>query len=519
MEIETVRPGPDGYSANTQRTGEIAMMHTTTHSVPLPRPVSQTSLPKLAAMIVAAIAGSAVGATITVGPNLADFDYITITAAIAAAQSGDEIVIEPDTYPENLFISGKDLTLRNAGDGEVIIFGQGLNKCLRVTGSGTDTDVVLEGLTFRDGFSASFGGGVAIEIGTSAQIIDCVIEDSHSTTSGGGLYMSGSGTITGTVLRNNTSDANGGGLYLAGQSGVTSFVDCQFIQNGAVEGGGLADAQPGGRSGFVGCRFYRNSAVNRGGAIAILATPAQGGGIRVKQAEFIENRADLAGGAVWVSDGDFFWAENSLFVGNSAGTIGGVLRNEQLAELVNCTLAFNEVDAAGVNDTFESNRTDSDTRLLNCIVVNASAGSHAGPGNFDAFYSLLPEAPSGTPDANGSFDADPMFVDPDGLDSDLGNDFMLKSTSPAIDAGNSLGGLGPIDISAILLDLAGLNRNVDDPDTVNTGVPAWALNIDLGAFEFQPAGQPDCLADLNGDGQLTFGDITTFINAFDAGCP
>jgi predicted outer membrane repeat protein len=468
-------------------------------------------------MLVAAITGSALGATITVGPNLIDFDYITLTAAIAGAQSGDEIIIQPDIYPENLLISGKDLSLRNAGGGEVIIFGQGLNKCLRVSGAGTD--VVLEGLTFRDGFSTTFGGGVAIELNTTAQIIDCVIEDSHCTTSGGGLYMSGSGTITGTILRNNTSDANGGGLYLEGSTGTTSFIDCQFIENGAVEGGGLADGQPGGRSGFVGCRFSRNSAVNRGGAIAVLGTVSVGGGVRVKQGEFVENRADLAGGAVWVSDGDIFWAENSLFVRNSAGSIGGALRNEQLAEFVNCTLAFNEVDAAGVNDTLESNRADADTRLLNCIVVNASAGSHAGPGDLDAFYSLLPEAPSGTPDADGSFNADPMFVDPEGLDNDEGNDFMLIATSPAIDAGDSLGGLGQIDVTAILLDLAGRDRNVDDPDTANTGVSAWALNIDLGAFEFQPADERDCLADLNGDGILDLQDVTRFVGSFTAGCP
>lgn len=493
------------------------MTNPMTKSVPRSRAASQPSFLRSAAMLVAAIAGSATGATITVGPNLAEFDFITITAAIASAQSGDEILIEPDIYPENLLISGKDLTLRNAGAGQVVIFGQGLNKCLRVTGAGTD--VVLEGLTFRDGFSTSFGGGVAIELGTSAQITDCIIEDSHCTTSGGGLYMSGSGTITRTIIRNNTSGANGGGVYLAGATGLTAFVDCRFIQNGALEGGALADNQPGGRSSFLNCRFERNSAVNRGGAIAVLGTVAQGGGVRVKQAEFIENRADLAGGAVWVSDGDIFWAENSLFVRNSAGTIGGVLRNEELAEFVNCTLAFNEVDAPGVNDTFESNRADSDTRLLNCIVVNASAGSHAGPGDFDAFYSLIPEAPSATPDADGSFNADPMFVDPDGLDSDPGNDFMLMATSPAIDAGNSLGGLGPIEVTAILLDLAGDNRNVDDPDIANTGVPAWALNIDLGAYEFQPANGSDCLADLNTDGLLTFADIAAFLNAFNAGCP
>lgn len=36
--------------------------------------------------------------TLTVGPNFNDYDYITITAAIANAASGDEILIEPGLY-------------------------------------------------------------------------------------------------------------------------------------------------------------------------------------------------------------------------------------------------------------------------------------------------------------------------------------------------------------------------------------------------------------------------------------
>jgi predicted outer membrane repeat protein len=312
--------------------------------------------------------------TITVGPSLVDYDYITITAAIANAVSGDEIIIQPGLYAENLDVINKDLELRNAGGGIVTIFGQDLDKCFRSSGSATD--VVLEGITFTNGFSTTAGGGVSIEGGSRAEIIDCVIENNHSDFVGGGLYMSGGGTVTNTIIRNNTSDNNGGGVDLRGVLSKT-FTNVLIENNTGVEGGGLSYSTTGDIVDFVDCTFRNNTAINRGGAIAVAGTAGNSasGIVETSDCVFSMNHAGIAGGAIWVSDQDIYRALNCVFEMNSAQNSGGAIRNEQLVDLVHCTLVNNDVLNEGISDSLESNRSDADTRLLNCVVINATPGS------------------------------------------------------------------------------------------------------------------------------------------------
>jgi predicted outer membrane repeat protein len=464
------------------------------------------------ALVLGAMSAGALADTITVGPNFVDYDYITITAAIANAASGDEILIAPGLYAENLSVVDKDLALRNAGGGTVTVFGQDLNKCF--VSSGTTTDVVLEGIVFTRGFSTSAGAGVSIEGGSRATIIDCVIEDSHSEFVGGGLYMSGGGTVMNTIIRNNVSDGNGGGIDLRGTL-AKSFVNCLIEGNTGVEGGGLSYSTTGNIASFDGCTFRGNTATSRGGAIALLGIAGNSGAaiIDVNKCVFSMNHAQSAGGAIWISDQDVFRALNSVFELNTAEFVGGVVRNEQVFDAVNCTFVNNDVIAAGVSDSFESNRADADTNLMNCVVVNASAASHIGAGDFNVTFSLIPEAPTGEADSNGNFSGDPMFVDL------VGGDYTLMAGSAAIDAGNSRGVLGPVDVLDVDTDFNGDVRNLDDPDTENTGLSTWELCVDLGAFEFQPSGGADCAADLTGDGVLNFFDVSAFLSAYNAGCP
>ncbi len=468
---------------------------------------------KIAVLLTMTASGSMLLAdTITVGPDLGAYDYITITAAIANAASGDEILITPGLYAENLSVSGKDLALRNAGGGAVTVFGQDLDKCFFSTGS--DTDVTLDGITFTRGFSASAGGAISIEGGSSATIIDCIIEDSHSDFVGGGLYMSGGGSVTDTIIRNNTSSSNGGGVDLRGVLTKT-FTNCLIEGNTGVEGGGLSYSTIGDVVVLKECTFRNNTATSRGGAIAVLGTAANtnAGIVNTDKCVFSMNHAQVAGGAVWISDQDIFRALNCVFELNTAENIGGVVRNEQVFDAVNCTFVNNDVIAPGVSDTFESNRSDSNTFLLNCVVVNQSPASNVGPGNFYAQYSLIPEAPTGETDEDGNFSADPMFVDQNA------GDYMLTFGSPAIDAGNSRGTLGPVDLLDVDTDLNGDVRNLDAPDTINTGVSTWELCVDLGAFEYQPSATNDCPADITGDGVLNFFDVSAFLSAFSTGCP
>lgn len=466
---------------------------------------------RIAQLIALATATSVAQAeTFTVGPSFTDFDFITITAAIAASSDGDVIEIQPGLYPENLEIVNFDLTLRNAGGGTVTVFGQGLDKCLRISGPGAD-EVVIEGITFSNGFSTSAGGGVSVEGSASATITDCIIENSSSDTGGGGFYVSGGVVMSDTIIRDNTSTGDGGGILIFSGSFDRIFTNVTIEGNTGVEGGGMAYVTSSDTADFVDCRFIGNRATSRGGAIAVLGTGLTGI-VDVENTVFESNSAVRAG-AIWVSDQDIFRATNSLFVNNSADTLGGVCRNEEIFEAINCTFVNNAAGDEPSNDSFESNRTDAQTRLLNCIVINDSAGSFSGIGNFVPSYSLIPEAGAGPADSNGNFNADPMFVDA------LMGDYRLMAASPAIDAGNSRGVLGGIDVLDILTDLNGNVRNLDDTDTSNTGVSTWELCVDLGAYEFQPVVEPDCIADITDDGILDFFDVSAFLSAFGDGCP
>jgi len=269
-----------------------------------------------------------------------------------------------------------------------------------------------------------------------------------------------------------------------------------------------AYASAGERATFKNITFDSNTATNRGGAVANLGAATQGV-MRFDQCVFTGNIAGGSSGAIWVSALDYTKAVNCLFINNSAGTTGGAVRNEHLFDAINCTFVGNTATAGA--DTFETTSGDI-TLLVNSIVTNSTATSHSGPGFFVLRNSILPEGPSGTPDANGNFNADPMFI------NQGTGDYRLSSNSPAIDAGRSLGTFGTIDITSISTDLDGLVRNLDDTDTPNTGIPAWELNIDIGAYEFQPTTIADCPADQNFNGTLEAADFTAWISNFNNGC-
>lgn len=460
------------------------------------------------------LAQAAVADTLTVGPNLVDFDHITINAAIVAAADGDEIVVEPDLYPENLVINNKDITIRRLDTpGEVIIFGQGIGGVFEIISS----SVTLRGLTITGGQTAN-DAGIRAETPSVLTVEDCVIEDNHATSTTGGVYAGARLTMRNTIVRNNTSPTAAGGVYLRG-SGPHLIESCLFENNDA----GTTDASPdeGGalvvdtasQVRVVETTFRENSSTWRGGAVATL----QSSDLRFDRCTFESNTSPHSS-AIWISDADAARANNCLFVNNVATAFGGVVYNEQLFECVNCTFVGNTDSSA--NNSFQGVRTDSQTALLNCIVVNPSAGSHGGSGIFTPRHSLIPEG-GATPDVNGNFDADPMFVDAPG------GDFRLMGGSPAIDAGDSLGKLptssASVSVLTLDVDFDGDVRNLDDPNTPNTGVPAWELNIDLGAYEFQPGGSvvPGCnVADLAIPYDvLDFSDVIAFLTAFGAGCP
>ena len=177
-----------------------------------------------------------------------------------------------------------------------------------------------------DNGNGTSGGGVCISNGTFTMSGDAVISGNTATGSGGGVFVSGSGdftmtggTIGGTDRGSQNSAENGGGVYIhdgtftmsggavisgntAGSSGGGVFVSGsgKFIMNGGTIGG-----SGGGRP---------NSAENGGGVYIHNGTFTMSG-----SAVISENNATSSGGGVYVYETGEFTMEG--------GTIGGAIAN------------------------------------------------------------------------------------------------------------------------------------------------------------------------------------------------
>jgi pectin methylesterase-like acyl-CoA thioesterase len=97
-------------------------------------------------------------------------DYLTIQAAIDASVDGDEIVVAPGRYRENILMLGKQIVLRstNPDDPDIvastIIDASGAGRVVTFTGTET-SQCMLTGFTIT--------GGLLLDSGYSGYRADC----------------------------------------------------------------------------------------------------------------------------------------------------------------------------------------------------------------------------------------------------------------------------------------------------------------------------------------------------------
>lgn len=224
--------------------------------------------------------------------------YTTIQEAIDEAEEGDEIVVSPGTYHENIDFNGKNITLRStdpdhpertviegSGEGPVVTFVAESEKKLRDTlpsaalqgftiqnASGNNgVGVYLEGVSLiieqniitknedggiyvEDGYAEisgntiteNTGSGIAVTNGASAYIHDNTITG-NTGGDGGGIYVSGSGTtenpvrISNNTITGNTAGLGGGGIFVGGGSDAEisgNTITGNTAESGQNNGGG-----------------------------------------------------------------------------------------------------------------------------------------------------------------------------------------------------------------------------------------------------------------------------------------
>ncbi|MHC4867164.1 MAG: right-handed parallel beta-helix repeat-containing protein, partial [Planctomycetota bacterium] len=421
--------------------------------------------------------------------RLVPAQYPTIQAAIDSAVDGDTVVVEPNTYYENINFRGKSITLTSTdpNDPGATIIDANASGTVVTFPDNAGATCVLAGFTITNGNALgrpSSGGGILCHSGTIT-INNCIITgNSAGEGGGGGIYNEyGDLTLAGCTFIGNVVDCamffcGGGGIF--NQYGNLILTDCTFSDNVAVGGNGGGIYSMEGELTLTDCRFSLNSAAFEGGGVATDYKR-----VTVTNCTFTGNSADWGGGM-----NNSHWgatATNCIFTGNSAEKGGGIctkdLRNGDLTlRLSNCTFSGNVADNYGGAVCYQRG---GNLMLTDSIAWGNSAneGPHLAfeeGGTVSVSHSCLqgghwdvypPEAVLNWP--NGSIDAEPRFVIGPKGDHYLSQIVAGQgSDSPCVDAGSDLATNLGMDVSTTRTD------EVSDVGTVDMGYhyPAGTLS-------------------------------------------
>ncbi len=223
-----------------------------------------------------------------VAPVIVPDDATTVAEAVAIAGHGGSVALRPGTYPANVDLGSKDVTVfglgRNADD---VVIDARLNG--RAFTAIAGESLTLAHLTVTGGEAAS-GGAVRLDDGDLV-LTDVTLRGNHATGDGGGVLAARSHVdLTDVRFVANTAGARGGGLRL-------DYCDYRLV-----------------RPVFVG-----DSAGIRGGAMDV--TGASGLQQATRSAMFSENRAPT-GSAIFREGYGTAWIEHAGFTSNAgAGAV------------------------------------------------------------------------------------------------------------------------------------------------------------------------------------------------------
>jgi hypothetical protein len=116
-------------------------------------------------------------------------DILTIQDSLCLAADGDEIVVAPGIYHENIHFCGPDVVLRGSDPQNTVPDGGGAGPVTSFTGYETEA-CILTGFTITGG-SAGYGGGIyggRWDDRTHATIQNNVITGNSAANYGGGLF-------------------------------------------------------------------------------------------------------------------------------------------------------------------------------------------------------------------------------------------------------------------------------------------------------------------------------------------
>jgi len=298
------------------------------------------------------------------------YDYPSIQAAIDAASHGDEIVVFPGVYEENINFKGKNVVLRSTDPTSLTVVQitiiNGNQAGSVVTFSGTElTTCVLSGFTIMNGY-APRGGGINGN-GNLATIENNDISANTADGFGGGLYMC-NGTIRNNTISANYAHGAGGGLY-----GCNGTIQNNTISgNRAHQGGGLYNCTGNIQNNII----WINGAYYMGGGL----TECDG---TIQNNSIWANRANNEGGGLYLCDGDIL---NNTITGHTGAALykcHGLIQNNTISE--NSGSGLSECNGSILNNIISGNSAEKGGGLHRCqgiisdnFVSNNSAGHGGG---------------------------------------------------------------------------------------------------------------------------------------------
>jgi hypothetical protein len=147
-------------------------------------------------------------------------DFSTIQMAIDVSSNGDTVIVQPNTYGENINFNGHNIVLGSlfltTDDAEYIsttIIDGGSNGSVVSFISGEDGTAMLVGFTLQNGL-ADKGGGICCNNSSPTIDHNKILGNTSNYNGGGVCCWYSNPIISNNTIINNISDANaGGGIY------------------------------------------------------------------------------------------------------------------------------------------------------------------------------------------------------------------------------------------------------------------------------------------------------------------
>ena len=357
-----------------------------------------------------------------------------------------------------------DRALAIDGGGRITIDADQKSRGIMVGTDTVDAPVILNGLTIQNGNTDYSGGGI-FNSGTLT-ITNSTISG-NTASSGGGIFNYGTLTVTNSTISGNTASDFGGGIYSEGTLTVTNSTVSG--NTASYYGGGIYNS---GTLMITNSTISGNTASSSGGGIYSYGT------LTVTNSTISGNTASDYGGGI-VNSGTLM-ITNSTISGNTASDYVGGIYNYGTLMITNSTISGNTASSyvGGIYSEYSGMLT-----ITNSIISqnyasegwsNVSGTISDGGNNMIGYVPGFVEAPV--------FDTDGTLTNVQTLD------LHLRSYSPAIDAGNNTV------VTENSTDLEGNLR-------------IYHETVDIGAYEYQ--------GDRNDESPFYSSVVNTLSDSFD----